>query len=46
MGNEKLLETLKPIMLDGLEPVGDKVYCVIYGDGEIEARHNHMDGVS
>lgn len=35
MTNEETLELLKPIMLDGSERVGDKVYCLPFGEVEI-----------
>ena len=35
MTNEETLELLKPIMLDGSEKVGDKVYCLPFGEVEI-----------
>lgn len=38
MENQKLLEILKPIMIDGLEPTGSTVYSVIWGEGKIERR--------
>lgn len=37
MTNEETLNLLKPIMLDGTEKVGDKVYCVLRGFGQIES---------
>ena len=35
MTNKETLELLKPIMLDGSEKVGDKVYCLPFGEVEI-----------